>query len=88
MNDLKSMAKDAKKRLKTGFWEEHKDGINLIKTQAKSQGIESSNIVRYYQTTVIKEVKHKKDETELFYTFCTKSIDFFRYYIYNNLWHK
>ncbi len=68
MNDLKSMAKDAKKRLKTGFWEEHKDGINLIKTQAKSQGIESSNIVRYYQTTVIKEVKHKKDETELFYT--------------------
>ncbi len=68
MEDLKFIAKEAKKRLKTGFWEEHRDKISSIKDRAKTEGIESSNIVKYYQTTVIREVKPKSDETEAFYT--------------------
>lgn len=67
MEDLKFIAKEAKKRLKTGFWEEHKDKIGSIKEIAKTEGIKTSNIVKYYQTTVIREVKYKADETENFY---------------------
>lgn len=68
MEDLKFIAKEAKKRLKTGFWEEHRDKISSIKDRAKTEGIETSNIVKYYQTTIIREVKPKTDETEAFYT--------------------
>lgn len=68
MDNIKLLAKDAKKRLKSGFWEEHKDKIVQIKDKAKSEGIESSKIVKYYQTRVICNVKPKKDDAELFYT--------------------
>lgn len=67
MEDLKIMAKDAKRRLKSGFWEEHKDKICDIKDKVKTQGVSGSNVVKYYQTTVIKEIKPKSDEKEKFY---------------------
>ena len=53
--------------MKSGFWEENKEKIGYMKSKAKSEGIESSKIVRYYQTNVIREIKPKKDENEKFY---------------------
>lgn len=67
MEDLKNKAKEAKRRLKTGFWEEHKDKIADLKDKVKTEGIDSSNIVKYYQTNVICEIKPKTDENEVFY---------------------
>lgn len=67
MEDIKLLAKEAKQRMKSGFWEENKEKIGYIKSKAKSEGIESSKIVRYYQTNVIREIKPKKDENEKFY---------------------
>lgn len=67
MEDLKSLAKEAKRRMKSGFWEENRDKIGTIKQQAKTQGIESSRIVQYYQTNVIREIKLKNDDNEKFY---------------------
>lgn len=67
MEDLKSLAKEAKRRMKSGFWEENRDKIGTIKQQAKTQGIESSKIVQYYQTNVIREIKPKNDDNEKFY---------------------
>lgn len=67
MEDLKSLAKEAKRRMKSGFWEENRDKIGTIKQQAKTQGIESSRIVQYYQTNVIREIKPKNDDNEKFY---------------------
>ncbi len=67
MEDVKLLAKEAKKRMKSGFWEENKEKIGYMKSKAKSEGIESSKIVRYYQTNVIREIKPKKDENEKFY---------------------
>ena len=68
MDNIKLLAKDAKKRLKSGFWEEHKDKIVQIKDKARSEGVETSNIIKYYQTRVIHNVKPKEDDSELFYT--------------------
>ena len=68
MDNIKLLAKDAKKRLKSGFWEEHKDKIVQIKDKARSEGVETSNIIKYYQTRVILNVKAKDDDSELFYT--------------------
>ncbi len=68
MDNIKLLAKDAKKRLKSGFWEEHKDKIVQIKDKARSEGVETSNIIKYYQTRVIHNVKAKDDDSELFYT--------------------
>lgn len=68
MDDIKMMAKEAKRRLKNGFWEEHKDKIGDLKSRAKTEGIQTSNIIKYYQTNVIKQVKPTKDETEVFYS--------------------
>lgn len=68
MDNIKLLAKDAKKRLKSGFWEEHKDKIVQIKDKARSEGVETSNIIKYYQTRVIHNVKAKEDDSELFYT--------------------
>ena len=68
MDNIKLLAKDAKKRLKSGFWEEHKDKIVQIKDKARSEGVETSNIITYYQTRVIHNVKAKDDDSELFYT--------------------
>lgn len=67
MEDIKLLAKEAKQRMKSGFWEENKEKIGYMKSKAKSEGIESSKIVRYYQTNVIREIKPKKDENEKFY---------------------
>ncbi len=67
MEDIKLLAKEAKRRMKNGFWEQNKDKIGYMKAKAKSEGIESSKIVKYYQTNVIREIKPKKDENEKFY---------------------
>ncbi len=68
MEDLKSIAKEAKRRLKAGFWEEHREKIGDIKNKAKSDGIKTSNIVKYYQTSVTHEIKPYESENEIFYS--------------------
>lgn len=67
MENLKFIAKEAKKRLKSGFWEEHKDKISLIRDKAKTEGMNTSNIINYYRTKVTHEIKPVNDETEIFY---------------------
>lgn len=68
MDDLKIKAQEAKRRLKTGFWEKHKDKIGAFKDKAKTEGMDSSNIIKYYQTNITCEIKPKSDENELFYS--------------------
>lgn len=75
MDDLKVLAKEAKKRLKTGFWEANHSKIAFIKNQAKTQGIDSSNIIKYYQTVVTKEQEPEKDHNEVFYKKVKKILD-------------
>ena len=55
---LKSYAKDAKKRLKSNFWQEYKQNLNekLSSTENKSDG-EKSRVYEYFQAKVTSSVK-------------------------------
>ena len=66
---LKSYAKDAKKRLKSNFWQEYKQNLNekLNLTKNISEG-EKSRVYNYFQTKVVSSVKAGNDTSaEVFY---------------------
>ena len=48
--NLKVLAKEAKKRLKNGFWEKYKKDVRLSAERLKAEGVEPSSIIGYYET--------------------------------------
>ena len=54
---LKMLAKEAKARMKKGFWKECEEELRLKKTQAKEQGINESKMERYFQEQVSGRIK-------------------------------
>ena len=71
---IKNLAKDAKKRLKNGFWEKYGDEIRDL-TAKNADGIEKTHIVDYYQAKVF-SVK-KADNKDAFYEKVKKLLDRF-----------
>ena len=66
---LKSYAKDAKKRLKSNFWQEYKQNLNekLSSTDIVSES-EKSRVYNYFQSKVVSSVRGASDTaTEEFY---------------------
>ena len=63
--NLKSLAKEAKNRLKTGFWEKYKDSVIDSFEKAKAEGVEASRVIGFYEAKV-SSVK-TTDESEIFY---------------------
>ncbi len=66
-NEIKSLAKLAKQRLKSGFWEECRENVNESLTRAKEEGENTSNVIRYYKSEVARVISNKNEELELFY---------------------
>ena len=64
---IKNLAKLAKKRLKNGFWEECKEKVSESVTKAKEDGLNSSNVIRYYKSEVTRAVGAKDETEEAFY---------------------
>ena len=62
---LKSLAKEAKRRMKKGFWKECEERLNAERTHAKEQGINESKLERYFQEKV--EASIKGEEPDAFY---------------------
>ena len=54
---LKSLAKEAKMRMKKGFWRECEEKLNGERTHAKEQGINESKMERYFQQKVVTEIR-------------------------------
>ncbi len=54
---LKSIAKEAKQRMKKGFWEERKQLLESERTLAKAQGINESKMELYFRDKVGAEIK-------------------------------
>ena len=54
---LKTLAKEAKMRMKKGFWQECEDKLDQERTHAKEQGINESKIERYFQKKVVTEIR-------------------------------
>ncbi|MBR2614272.1 MAG: hypothetical protein IKC71_01575 [Clostridia bacterium] len=68
MKSLKELAREAKMRLKTGFWEKYKQNLKEEMEKAKEKGLSTSKVKEYYAQQVEKTVKIGIDEEEeLFY---------------------
>lgn len=75
VKSLKQYCKEAKKRLKQGFWQNyHKNLTNEI-ARAEQNGISSSKIKEYYAIKVSGDIKNTKDEFDAFYVKVKKMLD-------------
>lgn len=64
---LKDYAKEAKKRLKSNFWQDYKSKVTLESERAEEIGESKSKIVEYYQSKVAVSIRGVKSEDEEFY---------------------
>ena len=67
--DLKTLAKEAKKRLKSGFWSKYKSEVAKKKEVAKEKGMSESKVIDYNQIKSVAITASKKliDEDEKFF---------------------
>ena len=72
---LKNYAKEAKMRLKRGFWQNYKETLETkIETCSESE-VEKSKVQEYYQSKVAESIRGVKQEDEEFYKKVKKLLD-------------
>ncbi len=54
---LKTLAKEAKQRMKKGFWKECEEKLDSERNHAKEQGINESKMERYFQQKVETQIR-------------------------------
>ena len=64
---IKSAAKEAKKRLKSRFWEEYKKELENGVKKAESEGVAASGIENYFKKRIVRSVRKDNAEDEKFY---------------------
>ncbi len=64
---LKQYCKEAKKRLKGGFWQSYQKNLNENIERAEKAGISTSKVKQYYTERVIENIKNRDEEKEEFY---------------------
>lgn len=64
---LKQYCKEAKKRLKSGFWQNYQKNLTEGMERAKNAGISTSRIKEYFAERVVENLKSREDEKEEFY---------------------
>ena len=64
---FKRLAKEAKKRLKSGYWEDFENRLNTKKAEAVSEGNNPSRVVEYYVKREIKTVNSGRGTEDEFY---------------------
>ena len=64
---LKQYCKEAKKRLKGGFWQSYQKNLTENIERAEKAGISTSKVKQYYTERVIENIKNRDDEKEEFY---------------------
>ena len=62
---LKTLAKEAKQRMKRGFWKECEEKLATERSYAKEQGINEGKLERYFQEKVASSIKG--EEADEFY---------------------
>ena len=75
LKSLKQYCKEAKKRLKQGFWQNHQNNLDLEITRAEQSGISSSKIKEYYTCKITAEIRNTANEDEVFYQKVKQLID-------------
>ena len=64
---IKSAAKEAKKRLKSRFWEEYKKELENGVKKAESEGVAASGVENYFKKRIVRSVRKDNAEDEKFY---------------------
>ena len=73
---IREVAKEAKQRLKTGFWESYKNNLDKEMERAKENGYSASKVKEYYTRKVEQTVKTGvNEEDEIFYSKVKKLLD-------------
>ena len=72
---IKSVAKEAKMRLKNRFWEDYKKEVDSGVKTATEEGLASSGVKKYFKDLVIKNLMGVKQEDEDFYNVVKDMLD-------------
>ena len=64
---LKDYAKEAKKRLKSSFWQDYKSKVKVESSKAEEEGGNKSKVVEYYQSKAAVTIRGVNSEDEKFY---------------------
>ena len=72
---LKSYAREAKMRLKRGFWQNYKETVESKMENCSDDEVERSKVQEYYQTKVAETIRGVKQEDEAFYQKVKKLLD-------------
>lgn len=75
VKSLKQYCKEAKKRLKQGFWQNYHKNLDSELARAEQNGISSSKVKEYYAIKVSGDIKNTKDEFDTFYKKVKKLLD-------------
>ena len=69
--NIKTLAKEAKKRLKNGFWEKYGKDVKASFSRARSQGVDPVGVIDYYEA----KAAPKKNDGDEFYRKVKKILD-------------
>ena len=72
---LKQYCKEAKKRLKQGFWQNYQKNLDEELLRAEINGIAVSKVKEYYSYKISEDIKNTKDEFDEFYVKVKKLLD-------------
>lgn len=72
---LKQYAKEAKLRLKSGFWQDYKSNLDKQVEIAETSGVSPSKVKEYYSQRVYENIKKPDDDEETFYLKVKKLLD-------------
>lgn len=75
LKSLKQYCKEAKKRLKQGFWQNYRNNLDEEIARAELSGISSSKIKEYYSCKITAQIRNTQDEEEEFYLKVKKLVD-------------
>jgi len=64
---LKQYCREAKKRLKQGFWQNYSKDLSEGLERAEKAGVSTSKVKEYYQSRVAENLKSRGEENEEFY---------------------
>ena len=64
---LKQYCREAKKRLKQGFWQNYHKSLQDELNRAEKAGVSASKVKEYYEARVTENIKNRTDENEDFY---------------------
>ena len=72
---LKQYAREAKMRLKKGFWQNYHKDLDEKMEKATEAGVAPSKVKEYYTYVVSENIKNRKDDEEEFYQKVKKILD-------------